>query len=110
MSQSETGTAAGAGRGGVAVRHVERGGGGAFYAEEGSARLGEMTWSRGAGGVAVIEHTEVDPDVRNRGVGRQLVAAAVSWARASGTKLDPVCRYAAAVLRRDQGARDVLAR
>ena len=106
MSQSETG----AGTGGVAVRHVDRGSGGAFQAEEGGARVGEMTWSRGEGGVAVIEHTEVDPAARNRGVGRQLVAAAVAWARSSGTKLDPACRYAAAVLRRDRSAQDVLAR
>jgi uncharacterized protein len=105
MSQGETGT----GAAGVAVRHVERGRGGVFYAEEGGARVGEMTWSRGERGVAVIEHTEVEVAARNRGVGRELVAAAVSWARASGTKLEPVCRYAAAVLRRDHGARDVLA-
>ncbi|MFL5264479.1 MAG: GNAT family N-acetyltransferase [Anaeromyxobacteraceae bacterium] len=106
MDQSHTGTEAS----GISVRHVEREDGGAFYAEEAGTRVGEMTWSRGKDGVAVIAHTEVDVAERNRGVGRALVAAAVSWARASGTKLAPMCSYAAAVLRRDKGARDVLAR
>jgi predicted GNAT family acetyltransferase len=106
MRETEPGTQAS----GIAVRHVERGGGGVFYADEGGAPVGELTWSRGGDGVAVISHTEVDPAARNRGIGRQLIAAAVAWARASGTKLDPACSYAAAVLRRDGSARDVLAR
>jgi uncharacterized protein len=95
---------------GASVRHAEGGARGVFYSEQGGARVGELIYSRADDGVAVIEHTEVDLEARNRGVGRQLVAAAVAWARASGTKLDPLCRYAAAVLRRDKAARDVLAR
>jgi uncharacterized protein len=95
--------------GGVSIRREDDGDGGAFYADEGGARVGEMTWWRREDGAAVIDHTEVHGASRNRGVGRLLVAAAVEWARASGTKLDATCRFARAVLQRDGSAQDVLA-
>ncbi|WP_242342511.1 GNAT family N-acetyltransferase [Anaeromyxobacter terrae] len=94
--------------GGLDVRHEEQGGRGAFYVEQGGRRVAELTYAGEGGGRAVIEHTEVSDVLRGQGVARKLVDAAVTWARASGTRIVPICPYARAVFDRDASLRDVL--
>ena len=68
---------------------------GAFYIEQDGKRMAEMTYSRSPEGkLAIIDHTQADPSLRGRGVPKQLVAAAVAWARAEEMKLLPLCPYA----------------
>jgi predicted GNAT family acetyltransferase len=52
------------------------------------------------GGVMSIMHTNVPPAVQGRGIAAELMAAALSAARASGWTVDPVCSYAVEYLRR----------
>jgi predicted GNAT family acetyltransferase len=92
------------------VQHAEDARGGAFFVEDGGARVAELTYSRWAPGRAVIEHTTVSDRLGGRGVGKRLVLAAVAWARATGTKLTPDCSYARAVLQKDGSLQDVLDR
>jgi uncharacterized protein len=93
----------------LAVRHEDAEGGGAFFIERGGERLGELTYLKPGPGRAVIEHTEVSDLLRGQGAARQLVDAAVAWARVSGVKLVLVCTYAKKVLEHDPSVRDVLA-
>ena len=48
-----------------------------------------------------IDYVEVAPELRGTGLGRQLVEAAVDWARAENLKIVPICGYARAVIARD---------
>ncbi len=69
--------------------------------------VGELTYRR-SGARAALMHTEVQPRLRGQGLARDLVLAAVAWARAENLKLDPVCWYTRVVLERSDDYRDVL--
>ena len=49
----------------------------------------------------VLVHTEVPPELANRGVGAKLVKAALEYARESGLTVVPRCSFAAAYIRRN---------
>ena len=56
----------------------------------------------------VINHTQVFDGYEGQGIARQLVMAAVDFARKEGRKIMPVCSYAKAVLTRTDEYQDVL--
>lgn len=53
-------------------------------------------------GKIVLLHTEVPPELANRGVGAKLVKAALEHARESGLTVVPLCSYVIAYIRRHQ--------
>jgi len=95
------------------VRHEDDGRSGAFFIERDGARIAEMTYQHagqhGGKSVAVFNHTEVDPNLRGRGIARKLMDAAVAWARQSGIRIRPTCSYVRAQYARDASIRDTLA-
>jgi uncharacterized protein len=93
----------------LVVQHEEVGHRGAFFVEGDGKRLARMTYSRVNEGRVIIDHTEVDASLAGQGVGRSLLDAAVAWARATGTRLIPMCPFASAQFARDTSIRDVLA-
>ena len=56
----------------------------------------------------VINHTQVFDGYEGQGIARQMVMAAVDFARKEGRKIMPVCSYAKAVLTRTDEYHDVL--
>lgn len=91
------------------VQHEESGAKGAFFvADDAGAHLAEMSYSRANEALIIIDHTEVDPSLAGQGVGRALLHALVAWARATGTKVMPLCPFANAQFGRDPTLRDVL--
>jgi predicted GNAT family acetyltransferase len=82
---------------------------GRFYVEQGGRTLAELRYAMDDEGHAVLEHTRVDDALRGEGVARRLLDAAVEWARATGTRVVPVCSYARAIFHRDRSLSDVLA-
>lgn len=52
-------------------------------------------------GVLRIEYVEVSPNLQGSGLGRQLVAAAMAWARETDRRVVPICSYARMVIDRD---------
>ncbi len=89
---------------------VQRGDG-AFFIEQGGKRIAVMTYSAHRDAKVVsIDHTEVDPSLRGRGIPKRLVAAAVDWARDEKIRLVPVCPYARHVFDRTPEYADVRAR
>ena len=93
----------------LAIERSETGARGRYAARIG-AETAEMTYSRANPRLILIDHTEVPDALRGRGIGEALVRRAVEDARASETKIVPVCPFAAAIFRRHPDLRDVLAR
>lgn len=78
----------------------EGAGGGQFVLRVDGARLGSLDFTLPEAGVMRIEYVEVAPELRGSGLGRQLVQAAVDWARDSELTVVPICGYARAVITR----------
>jgi predicted GNAT family acetyltransferase len=93
----------------LSIAHEESGHRGAFYYEQDGKRLAEMTYSRANASLVIIDHTEVDASLGGKGVGRQLLDAAVKWARDTHTKVMATCPFAKAQFEKDPSIRDVLA-
>lgn len=93
----------------IRVEHAEEDGRGAFFIAKQNIRLAEMTYTRSSEKLVIIDHTEVDDQLRGLGVGRRLLDAAVAWARETKTKIIATCPYAKAQFERDPSIRDVLA-
>ena len=92
------------------VQREQEGHRGAFYIDEDGARAAELTFSASPDGkLVMLDHTEVGPALRGKGVARTLVEAAVGWARQEKIKLVPVCPFARAVFAKEPAFRDVLA-
>ncbi|QOI96143.1 MAG: N-acetyltransferase [Flammeovirgaceae bacterium] len=81
---------------------------GAFFIEEDGKRLAEMTFSLAGNRVLIIDHTEVSDALRGKGTGKQLVEAAVQYAREKKIKILPLCPFAKAVFEKSKSYHDVL--
>ena len=57
-----------------------------------------------ADGVMTITHTRVPPAIGGRGIAAELMAAALSTARAAGWSVNPACSYAKTYLAKHQQA------
>lgn len=119
------------------IRHTENGESGIFTAWQNDVQVGEMTYLRrvyvsagnseretcrsdinaiGADGASkrfvteqmVINHTQVFDGYEGQGIARQLVMAAVDFARKNNRTILPVCSYAKAVLTRTDEYNDIL--
>jgi len=92
----------------VDVAHEERGHRGAFFVERDGKRLAELTYTV-AGSRVILDHTSVDDALRGMGASKELVKAAVEWARAGNRRLMPLCPFARSVFEKTPEYRDVLA-
>jgi predicted GNAT family acetyltransferase len=90
------------------IKH-RAGSNGSFYIEKQGEQLGEMVY-RMSGNVMIIEHTEVSDELKGKGAGKQLVAAAVDYARKNNLKIKPLCSFTRAVINRVKEYQDVLDR
>jgi predicted GNAT family acetyltransferase len=90
------------------IKHVEKNGRGAFLIrnEEGE-RVAEMTYVTSGDSAFIIDHTEVDPELRGQGVGEGLLDAAVKHAREKGLKIHATCPFALRKLREETEYGDV---
>ena len=93
----------------IEIEHEEADGRGAFFIAREGMRLAEMTYTRSAADLVIIDHTEVHEALRGLGAGRKLLDALVAWARATHTRVIATCPYAKAQFDKDPSIRDVLA-
>lgn len=92
----------------VTRRHAEGASHGTFDLETNGKPGGYLSYSLSGDATMIVDYVEVDPALRGKHMGEQLVAAAVEWARANGRRIVPHCSYARAVLMRTAAYRDVL--
>jgi hypothetical protein len=81
---------------------------GAFFIKEEDERLAEMTYKWSGEKVFIIDHTEVSEKLAGKGVGKQLVKAAVEFARLGNYKIIAVCSFARNVFDEVKAYQDVL--
>ncbi len=81
---------------------------GAFTAKEDGRKAGEMTYSQAGTDKIIIDHTEVNPEFKGKGVGKDLVYAAVDYAREQHLKIMPLCPFAKATFDKNPDIQDVL--
>lgn len=70
---------------------------------------GEMTYRWRDPQTMVIDHTWVDPALRGQGVAKQLLDAAVGFARQHQLRIVPQCSYVALMFERDSSLNDLRA-
>lgn len=92
------------------IRQEEESGKGRYVLAMPNGENAELTYVRGVGGHLLIDYTFVPRAYRGRGVAERLVVHAVEEARASDTKLTPLCGYVAAEFRRHPQWAEVLKR
>lgn len=90
------------------ILHRESDTKGAFVVEQNGRRLAEMTYVWAGKERIIIDHTEVSDELRGKGVGKQLVAAAVDFARQGSINILPLCPFAKSVFGRVPEFQDVL--
>lgn len=92
----------------IAITHSDEGSKGAYTASVVGKPPAELTYSRASESLIIIDHTGVPDELRGMGVGVALVKRAVEDARASGTKIMPLCPFAKAQIARHKEWQDVL--
>lgn len=90
------------------IQHEEGDTKGSFYIEDGDSRVAELTYSKRGSHKIIIDHTEVTEQLREKGVGKQLVMAAVEYARENDLKILPLCSFTKSVFEKVDEIRDVL--
>lgn len=90
------------------IKHKQIGSKGMFYIEVDGRILAEMVYSMAGNDKMIIEHTEVDDELRGQNIGGQLVHHAVEYARLLQIKILPLCPFANAVFKKKQEYNDVL--
>lgn len=81
---------------------------GYFFIEGEGLMQAQMTFVFAGSERMIIDHTEVQPGNEGKGYGKQMVSAAVEYARANGIKIIPLCPFAKSVFDRTPEFRDVL--
>jgi len=90
------------------ITQIEHGSKGAFVIKENNKLLAEMTYSKAGDKLIIIDHTDVSDVLRGKGAGKQLVSAAVEFARKQGVKILPLCPFAKAIFDKTPAYKDVL--
>jgi uncharacterized protein len=90
------------------IEHEENGHKGAFFIANDGARVSEMTYVKAGDDKIIIDHTAVDDSLRGQGAGKQLLTAAVNYARENNIKILPLCPFAKSVFDKTPDYSDVL--
>ncbi len=82
---------------------------GDFEALFNEQHAGLMTYTWAGEDKFIIDHTEVEPEYNGKGVGKEMLLAAVQFARENNVKIIPLCPFAKATFDKNSDLRDVLA-
>ena len=94
----------------MVIKHRLIGTKGMFYVEGDQGFPAEMVYTKPSPDKMIIEHTDVNDELRGQNVGLQLVKAAVEYAREHGIKIIPLCPFANSVFKKKPEFADVLSK
>ncbi len=89
------------------IERTEDGKQGKFFIEENENQIALMTYEKTGADKITINHTEVDSNHRGENLGKDLVGAAVKFARENDLKIAATCPFAAKILSATKEFRDV---
>jgi predicted GNAT family acetyltransferase len=81
---------------------------GSFEVIDQEKSVAQMTYTWAGPTKFIIDHTEVDADYAGKGLGKQMLMAAVAFARRDHLKIMPLCPFAKSVFDKDATLADVL--
>jgi predicted GNAT family acetyltransferase len=81
---------------------------GSFYIAKGDKILAEMVYTMASPIKMIVEHTEVDDELRGKNIGYQLVHHMVEYARTNNIKVIPLCPFTNSVFKKKPEYADVL--
>jgi len=90
------------------IQHKDDGKKGAFFVKSENKILAEMTYVWAGTDRIIIDHTEVSETLKGKGIGKQMVAKAVAFAREKAIKIIPLCPFAKSVFDKSTEFKDVL--
>ena len=82
---------------------------GKFYVKNDGREVALMTYSKAGADKIIIDHTEVNPSLKGKGIGKDLVAEVVKYARENNMKIIPLCPFAKSEFEKHADYSDVLA-
>jgi len=91
------------------IERINDGNKGFFRALDDKTQAGLMTYSWAGNDKFIIDHTEVDQAYGGKGIGKQMVMAAVEFARENNLKIIPLCPFAKSVFDKVAEIQDVRA-
>lgn len=91
------------------IQHKQEGNKGIYFIEDDGNILAEIIYANADNDkLMIIEHTEVDDELRGKNVGYELVHKIVEHARMHGQKVAPICPFAKAIFDKKPDFQDVL--
>jgi uncharacterized protein len=71
-------------------------------------KAGVMTYSIANDDFIIIDHTEVEPEFKGKGIGKKMLYEFVEMARQKDVKILPLCPFANAMFKQYEDIQDVL--
>lgn len=90
------------------IQHEHHDGKGSFLIEENGEQLARLDYTSSPRKISIY-HTEVDKKLRGEGIGQDLVASAVKYARENDLKIVATCPYAKKLIEENAEYNDILA-
>jgi predicted GNAT family acetyltransferase len=90
------------------IKHIETDRGGEFVIEENGNRAAEMTYTKSGANKISFDHTFVEKDSRGSGIGKNLVAEGVEFARKNNLSVTPLCPFVKSEFEKNESYADVL--
>ena len=90
------------------IRRIDNGSRGFYEATVDGEKAGKMTFHWLDDTTLIIDHTGVNEAYNGLGIGRQLVMAAIEYARENDIFIIPHCPYAKSLFRKMEEIQDVL--
>jgi predicted GNAT family acetyltransferase len=90
------------------IQHSIAGNQGLFFIEEDREQLARMSYTMSGPTKMIITHTNVSKKLAGKGIGKQLVAKSVEYARHNNMKIRALCPFAKSVLDATSGYYDIL--
>jgi predicted GNAT family acetyltransferase len=89
------------------IQHKEGPNRGKFFIENEGTRIAAIEYAK-QDNIIVIEHTEVDPSLRGKNIGYQLVQKTAEFAREKGLKVSPICPFAMKQFQKNKEWQDLM--